>query len=259
MSELLEVIIEKPLVTVVTPCHNGEKYLSGCINSVIQQTYTNWEMFIVDDGSTDSSASIIKSFSNQDHRIRYLKTEKKSGSPAVPRNIGIDAAKGQYLAFLDCDDLWLPTKLERQVSIFENDHPAIVFSNYFKIDEDGKKHDDAIIASHRVEYDLLLRGNYLGNLTCMVDRSIVAEIRQKKIGHEDYNFWLDILKKGFFALNTDTVEALYRISNKSVSAQKSKVYKWYWHIYREEQGLSIPRSLFCLLCSGVKAFNKYIK
>lgn len=99
MSELLEVIIEKPLVTVVTPCHNGEKYLSGCINSVIQQTYTNWEMFIVDDGSTDSSASIIKSFSNQDHRIRYLKTEKNLDHPQCLETLALMLQRGNIWLF----------------------------------------------------------------------------------------------------------------------------------------------------------------
>lgn len=251
--------INKPLVSIITPCHNGERYLKECIETVKSQTYQNWEMLIVDDGSTDSSADIILTYSNNDSRIKYLKTGKASGSPAKPRNMGIDAAQGEYIAFLDCDDMWLPNKLERQLALFEDKHPVIVFSNYCKINEKGERHNKTVIAPNKVDFKKLLRGNCLGNLTCVYDRNKVGNIRQKKLGHEDYLFWLTILKEGSFALNTNTEEALYREMNNTVSSNKAKVYKWYWHIFRKELKMSWIYSAYYLCHCGVRAILKYIK
>lgn len=252
-------ISARPLVSIITPCHNGEKYLSDCIESVLAQTYNNWEMLIVDDGSTDSSSTIIKEYSDKTPRIKYFKTEKASGSPALPRNIGMDAAQGQYIAFLDCDDLWLPSKLERQLHLFDKEHPAIVFSNYCKINENGERHNKTIVAPSRVDFKKLLKGNCLGNLTCMYDKKKAGDIRQKKLGHEDYLFWLSILQKGSFAINTNTEEAMYRVLENSVSSNKAKVYKWYWHIFRKELNMSWMYSAYCLVHCGIRAIVKYIK
>ena len=121
------------------------------------------------------------------------------------------------------------------------------------------KHDKPIVAPSKVDYWLLLKGNCLGNLTCMVDKEAIGGLRQKKIGHEDYLFWLSILKKGSYALNTNTEEAMYRVLDNSVSSNKTKVYKWYWHIFREELKLSWLFSVYCLGNCGVRAILKYIK
>lgn len=107
---------EKGLVSVVTPCYNAKAYIASTIDSVQKQTYTHWEMLVVDDCSTDNSAEIVKQMAQEDLRIRYLKTEKPSGSPTMPRNIALDNARGQYIAFLDADDLWMPEKLEEQLA-----------------------------------------------------------------------------------------------------------------------------------------------
>ena len=103
------------LVTIVTPCYNSQQTILQTIESVIKQTYPNWEMLIVDDCSTDGTADIVKRYENIDSRIKYFKTELNSGSPSLPRNIGIDNAQGKYIAFLDADDIWLPNKLEFHV------------------------------------------------------------------------------------------------------------------------------------------------
>ena len=104
------------LVSIITPCYNAEKYLSQTVESVLSQTWQDWELLIIDDCSSDNSMNIIRDYSRRDARVRYFKTEEPSGSPTLPRNIGIENARGRYIAFLDSDDLWLPTKLEEQVN-----------------------------------------------------------------------------------------------------------------------------------------------
>ena len=105
------------LISIIVPCYNSERYIVQSIESVIMQTFQQWEMIIVDDCSTDNSADIIKKYEAKDFRIRYLKTNEPSGSPSIPRNIGIREARGRYIAFLDSDDIWLPKKLEEQLNL----------------------------------------------------------------------------------------------------------------------------------------------
>lgn len=120
------------LVSVIIPCYNSERYIVQSIESVIMQTFQQWEMIIVDDCSTDNSADIIKKYEAKDFRIRYLKTNEPSGSPSIPRNIGIREARGRYIAFLDSDDIWLPKKLEEQLKFIDQPNVAMVFSNFGK-------------------------------------------------------------------------------------------------------------------------------
>lgn len=114
--------LEKGLVSIVTPCYNAERYIADTIASVQAQTYTKWEMMVVDDCSTDNSAEVIKRLAREDSRIKYFKTDKPSGSPTKPRNIALDKARGEYIAFLDADDLWLPQKLEEQLAFMTSQH-----------------------------------------------------------------------------------------------------------------------------------------
>ena len=133
-----------PLITVVTPCYNAEKYIGKTIESVINQTYTNWEMLIIDDSSNDNSASIIKGYEKADTRIRYIKTPKPSGSPAYPRTVGIDESKGDYIAILDSDDLWLPHKLQSQFDFINKTGQSIEQNliNSNSKDPDSESYED---------------------------------------------------------------------------------------------------------------------
>jgi glycosyltransferase involved in cell wall biosynthesis len=180
-------------------------------------------MIIVDDCSTDSSAEIINAYAGKDSRIIYLKTEKSSGSPTKPRNIAIEKASGRYIAFLDSDDVWMPTKLEEQLKLLEDEHTAIAFSNYEKMSETGKRKNRMIIAPRVVTYDVLLKGNVIGNVTGMYDTQKVGKVFCPYVHHEDYVVWLSILRQGFVAKNTNKVHALYRLRKRSVSSNKWKV------------------------------------
>ena len=128
--------------------------------------------------------------------------------PATTRNVGINAAKGRFIAFLDCDDMWLPTKLEHQLPLFETKNVAIVFSYYAKMNVAGNYRANSIYSPVFVSYNYMLNGNCIGNLTGMYDTKKCGKVFQKEIHHEDYVMWLEILKKGRSAVNTNTVEAV---------------------------------------------------
>lgn len=252
--------MNESLVSIITSCFNSERFISETIESVLYQTYKNWEMIIVDDCSTDNSIKKIFYYMANDNRIKLFKTKSRSGSPVEPRNIGIRKSKGQYIAFLDSDDLWLPSKLERQIKLFSsNDDVSIVFSNYEKISERGIRNKRIIIGPSSVSYTQLLKGNCIGCLTAIYDTKKVGIEYFPKVDHEDYALWLTILKKGYKAKNTNTTEAFYRIRNTSLSSKKFIVYKWTWNIYRNFLKLSLFKSIYyyCFYC--IKAIIKHIK
>ena len=243
-------------VSVIMPAYNAAIYFKKSIESVLSQTYPDWELLVIDDCSTDNSAAIIKEYAAKDTRIKYLKTDASSGSPTLPRNIGIEHAQGRFIAFLDSDDAWLPDKLEKQVRLFENDRTAIVFSDYEKMSENGERNGRVIKAPRKVTYRQLLKGNVIGNLTGMYDTEKVGKVYCPHIHHEDYVLWLSILKQGYIARNTGTVEALYRVRKQSVSADKRAVISWQWHIYREIEKLDVLQSAYYFLHYAYKAFRK---
>ena len=239
------------------PVHNVEKFVKSSIDSVLSQTYPYWELLAVDDCSTDHSAAIIRQYAQVDSRIRYFKTDEPSGSPALPRNIGIEQARGRYIAFLDSDDAWLPGKLERQIAMFEKyEDMAICFSNYEKMMENGERNNRIVKAPEWVTYKQLLLGNVIGCLTAVYDTEKVGKVYFPNHSHEDYILWLSILKRGYVARNTGTVEALYRVREHSVSSNKLKTLSWQWNIYRNVEHIGFAKSAFYFANYACRAFKK---
>lgn len=248
------------IISIITPCYNCSELIAETIKSVLSQTYSKWELLICDDCSTDNSAEIIKSFASKDSRIIYLKTEKASGSPTKPRNMCIEKARGRYIAFLDSDDLWLPNKLEEQIKLLmTTSNAAIAFSYYEKIDEAGTRDNRVVKSPDNITYNKLLYGNVIGCLTGMYDTKKVGKIYLENIGHEDYVLWLNILKRGYIAKNTNNVQALYRVRSNSVSANKIKVLGWQWNIYRKSEKLGMIKSAYYFCCYAFNAVLKAIK
>lgn len=250
---------ENNTVSIIMPMHNSEKFVCEAIESVLAQTYADWELLVVDDGSTDNSINVVRNFADKDKRIRLLHSDRHIGMPSAPRNVGVSNARGRYVAFLDSDDRWLPHKLERQVALFDNDDVLIVFSNYEKIDEHGTRRHRVITAPATATYKSLLRGNVIGNLTGIYDRAKTDKVAIEDIHHEDYVMWLSILKRGGIAQNTNTVEAEYRVMSNSVSSDKTKVMRWQWAIYRTHERLSVFRSCFYFVHYAVRALYKALK
>jgi glycosyltransferase involved in cell wall biosynthesis len=226
---------------------------------VLAQTYKEFEILIIDDCSTDGSNEIIKKYCNIDIRIKYYKTEYPSDSPTTPRNIGIINAHGRYIAFLDSDDIWLPSKLENQIKLFNDEKVAIVFSYYEKIYETGERKNRIITSPNIVSFNQLLKSNYIGCLTAIYDTKKVGKCYFKLIGHEDYFYWLLMLQNGYIACNTNTVEALYRVRNNSISRNKIQSSRWTWNIYRKHLKLGLIQSIYYYFFYLLNAILKYIK
>ena len=223
--------ISTPLVSIIMPAHNSERFIGMAIDSVLAQTYRNWELIVVNDKSTDHTA---------------------------PRNTAIRLAKGRFIAFLDSDDLWTGTKLEEQVPLFDNQRVVIVYSNYEKISEDGKNHHRIVRAPRELDYAVLLQGNAIGNLTGIYDTEKVGKVRVQDIHHEDYVMWLDILKKGGIGINTNSSTAFYRLSKTGISRNKIRILSWQWRIYRDIVHLTVAKSLKCYLLYAYHGFRKFI-
>jgi len=229
------------------------------IESVLSQSYQNWEMLIIDDCSTDNSIEIIEKYIKQDKRIKLLKTKCNSGSPTEPRNIGIKNAQGRFIAFLDSDDLWLPDKLERQIALFDDVNVSIVYSNYEKMTGEGERKNRIIKAPKGLNYKQLLKSNYIGCLTAMYDVSKSGKVFFSDYRHEDYVLWLTILRFGYIALNTNTIGALYRERRDALTSKKLMVLKWQWIIYRNFLKLSVINSIYYFSFYAVNAFLKHIR
>ena len=247
------------LVSIVTPCYNCERYLEYTVESVLAQSYSNWELLLIDDSSKDRTPEIIKQYVAKDSRIRSYKTDKPSGSPVLPRNIGIENAKSDLILFLDSDDIILPDKLKDQVPLFDDDKTAIVFSNYKKMDDSGKIISREIVCPKEVNYRQHLKGCSILFSNAMFDLGKTGKIFFERIGAEDYVYGLTVLKKGFVAKNTGLCNSVIRKGITSVSSNKLKSAKWNWNIYYRHEKLGLFRSLYYFSFYAFKGLIKYLK
>jgi len=242
------------------PSYNAEEFIRYSIDSVMNQSFEGWELLIIDDHSSDSTYSIATDYSNKDDRIKVLRTNAPSGSPAEPRNLGISSARGRFIAFLDSDDIWLPSKLEEQLGLMQQEGTVIVYSNYEKIDEQGNSRNRVISAPERVDYNGLLKGNVLACSTVLVDLQKLEKFYFEKQGHEDYALWLKVLRlTNGEARNTGTIQMLYRVREGSISSNKFHAVKWVWRIFRENEGLPLFSSFYYLTHALVRSFLKFVK
>lgn len=244
------------LVSIITPNYNTEKYIEKTIQSVLLQTYLNWEMIIVDDCSTDNSILKIEKYL-EDPRIILIKQEVNKG-PVAARNLAIQYAKGNIIAFLDSDDIWMPNKLETQVQVYlNNEDTAIVFSNYEQIDPDGNVLKQIISLHKYVYYKDLLKTSHIGCLTATYNVDLLGKRYFVSHGHEDYILWLSILKEGYRAVNVQEVLAQYRISSNSISANKRKAVIWQWNIYRNIEKIGLFRSIYYFTHYAIAGLKKH--
>ncbi|WP_434938665.1 glycosyltransferase family 2 protein [Shewanella sp. HL-SH8] len=230
------------LVSIVMPSYNAEKTIAVSINSVISQSYSDWELLVVDDCSTDNTISIVQSFC--DKRIKLFVLRENSGSPVIPRNFAIDKASGEYIAFLDSDDIWFADKLSFQLSAMKSSGYLISHSSYNRVDENGV-FLNVVSANFNVTYNKLLHGNCIGNLTGIYNCYILGKFYQKKIGHEDYLMWLNIISNND-SLAISTPLASYRVLNNSVSSNKFRAMYWHFNILKREMGINIFKVIYLM-------------
>jgi glycosyltransferase involved in cell wall biosynthesis len=238
----------KPLVSIITPMYNSEDFISESICSVQNQTYTNWELWLIDDCSSDKTISLVNQFIKDDSRIHLLQNKINSGA-AISRNKGIEASKGAYIAFLDADDFWLPNKIVQQVAILNSGKADVCFSSYEQINEAGNPLHIKVEALSILSYKKLLKSNYVGNLTGMYNASVLGKITSPNLRkRQDWLIWLKAIEtSGKPAIGIPETLAMYRVRENSMSANKFNLVKHNYWVYKKGLGYSTLQSLFKMI------------
>lgn len=221
------------------PAFNIAGFVEGAVYSVLQQSFSDFELIIVDDASSDGTANIVDRLAREDTRIRVFHSEVNLGG-AGARNLGLKFARSRYVAFIDGDDLWHPRKLERQMSILRGKNVQLVYTALQKIDSDGHPFGRMQHVKTQVNYKILLANPLIGCSTVLLDydavgRSLMPEIRKR----QDFAFWLKLLREGAIAEGIDEPLTYYRVRPGSLSSNKLSAAIFTWNVYRDIEGLRL--------------------
>ena len=246
------------LVSIITPLYNAASTIRETIDSVINQTYNNWEMIIVDDCSKDNSAEIVEEYCKLDKRIVLVRSPSNGGT-AVSRNIATEKARGRFIAFLDADDMWKPNKLELQIKFMTTNGYSFCYSNYDIKKENG---DVALFRPKKefLSYKNLLKRNDIGCLTVIYDCSKIGKVYMPLDApkREEYAAWLDCTKKGVIPFKIDESLAVYRLGSSTLTSNKLNMIKYHYRVYRNHEKFGPIRSAYYVfLFSLNKYFGKY--
>jgi glycosyltransferase involved in cell wall biosynthesis len=245
------------LVSIITPTYNSEKFITETIQSVQNQNYKNWEMLIVDDCSSDKTVAIIQQFMEDDHRIHLIRLNKNSGASKA-RNKAISEVKGDFMTFLDADDIWFPDFIENSIATIQETGIPFVFSSYRRSNEKLEFVYSDFIVPQKVTYTDILKTNSISCLTAFIDVKklgvkLMPDIRKR----QDMGLWLKYLKEIPFAYGIQKPKAIYRIRENSLSRDKKKLLKYQWQFYRDVEKLSIFESMYYMVQWMIRGFLKY--
>ena len=242
------------LVSIIMPSYNTGRFIAETVRSVMAQTYTDWELIIVDDCSTDNTMDVLSTLCHPERneveskdlasKIRIFQNEKNSGA-AVSRNRALREARGKYIAFLDSDDLWAPNKLERQVAFMERNGYAFTYTKYFEIDENGNSLGAVVGGPRHIGKIGMYNYCWPGCLTVMYDREVVGDIQIADIKkNNDYAMWLKVIRKADCHLLPESL-AKYRKRTGSISNHSCiALIKWHYRLFRETENLNLMISLW---------------
>lgn len=248
--------IDRPLVSVIMPAYNAEKYIAEAISSVLSQSYTNWQLLILDDCSTDHTAEIAEDFEKADTRIRVLRNPRNMGV-AKTRNRGMDMAKGEWVALLDSDDRWHDDKLEKQLVVADSSDADIIYCSYALTDESGEHLADYIVPE-TTDYNAMLKECVIGCSTVLLHYPILAcNYFFRDYHQEDYALWLELLSSGYRAAGCRDVLMDYRIVKGSRSRNKLISAKNRWIIYRNVEKLPLTKSIRAFTAYALRGMAKY--
>lgn len=248
------------LVSVVTPCYNASRFIADTIRSVQAQSYQNWEMLITDDCSTDNSRDIINEFAKKDPRIKLYKTELNSGHPSTPRNISLKHAKGEYVAFLDADDMWKHNKLEKHIAFIKQENCEISSTYCEIIDENGQQKGQIMRIKPKADYYDMLKNYELLSPTIICSKRIADKLYFPNCEQEDYVAWLSVLKhniRGGYIINLTEALSYYRVVAGSRSRNKLHMLKVKMHILHYVEKQSVIKTMYYVLVSILYYIKKY--
>lgn len=244
-------------VSVITPVYNAEKYIEASLESVFSQTYKDIEIVLVDDCSKDKSAQIIEDLKISHPEIVYFLQPENMGAGAA-RNKALELATGQYVAFLDSDDIWLPEKTELQINLMSDMNSPFSYAAIEMVDEEGKTVKGKRNISERCDYKYLLHNTIIATSSVIIDRNFYGDFRMPlRRGGQDYATWLKLLRNGVVARGINEVLVKYRLSNNSLSSNKFKSIKQVWEIQTKDEKIGKVSAAFHVMCFAANALRKY--
>lgn len=245
-------------VSVITPVYNVEKYIGKTLESVFAQTYKDIEIVLVDDCSKDNSAQIIAGYKEKHLEIIYYLQPKNMGAGAA-RNKALELASGQYVAFLDSDDLWLPEKTERQLNLMKEKKSPFSYAAIEMMDEEGKTIKSKRNLKETCDYKYLLHNTIIATSSVIVDRTVLGDFRMPlRRGGQDYATWLSLLRNGAVACGINETLVRYRVGSNSLSSNKFKSIKQVWEIQTQDEHINKVVAGFHVGCFVVNALKKYL-
>ena len=248
-----------PVVSVVMPVYNAERFLAKAVDSVLSQSFSQWELLMIDDASTDGSLRVAAEYAGKDPRIRVIRNESNYGVSET-RNRGIREAKGQWIALLDSDDYWLPEKLDSQLALDDESGAEIIYCSYSIVDEnDAPCCNDFIVPPETDFHEALVR-SLISCSTALIQRNLLLVYPfSSAYSHEDLILWISLLKAGYQARGCREVLAAYRLSEQSRSGNKRKAAWGRWRIYRKYLKLPLIQSCALFAQYSFSALKKYVR
>ncbi|WP_455626471.1 glycosyltransferase family 2 protein [Parabacteroides sp.] len=229
------------IVSIITPSYNSSPFIAQTIESILSQTYTNWELLITDDCSTDDTCEIVACYQQRDPRVKLFRLERNSGA-GIARNHSLQMAKGRYIAFCDSDDRWYPEKLEKQLAFMEEKGCVLSYTSYMTCDGNGVIRG-IVVCDHRVDYRSLKRDDGIGCLTAIYDSSLYGKIYLPNLRkRQDWGLWLKIMEKCKVAYGMKEPLAIYRIHPNSISRNKFSLIGYNIAVYQHVLGYSLCRA-----------------
>ncbi len=244
------------LVSIVTPAWKAAPYVAQTIASVKAQSYPNWELLITDDCSPDNTFEVLQEHARSDPRIKPLRQDR-NGGPAAARNAGLQRAQGRWIAFLDSDDLWLPNKLDLQLTALQNSDACLGFTGFRRIDALGQVTGRYIGVPSRLSYRQLLGNTAIATSTVLVDRKRTGDFQMKATYYDDFACWLELLRPHRWAIGIDQDLMRYRVMSHSVSRNKGKSAREVWNTYRRIEQLGTVTSAWYFSNYAARAWWKY--
>ena len=243
-------------VSIVTPAFDAAGYLPATIDSVLAQSYRDWEMLVVDDCSRDATPQVVSEYAARDPRIRLIR-QARNGGPARARQAAVEAARGRYIAFLDSDDRWLPQKLERQLEFMRASGAALSHTAFRRVTADGGRVGRLIGVPPRLTHAQLLGNTAIATSTALIDRAATGPFQMVETYYDDFALWLEITRRGFPALGLNEDLMRYRVTGGSVSRNKLRSARMVWRLYRQVEHLGLASASWSFARYAVHALWKY--